>query len=110
MIEALTFAGKTAAVFGMGISGLAAARSLLAGGARVSVWDDSDRGREAAKAAGLPLCDLASASWRGIDTLVLAPGVPLTHPEPHWAVKLARAGGADIIGDTEIFMRERRHS
>jgi UDP-N-acetylmuramoylalanine--D-glutamate ligase len=110
MIEARTFAGKTAAVFGMGMSGLATARSLLAGGAHVSVWDDSERGREAAKAAGLPLRDLASADWSSIGTLVLAPGVPLTHPEPHWTVKLARASGAEIAGDTEIFMRERRHS
>src|SRR6516165_8770376 len=110
MIEARTFAGKTVAVFGMGMSGLAAARSLLAGGALVSVWDDSERGREAAKAAGLPLCDLAGASWSAIDTLVLAPGVPLTHPEPHWTVKLARASGVEIIGDTEIFMRERRRA
>src|SRR5208282_4570124 len=104
MIEARTFAGKAVAVFGMGMSGLAAARSLLAGGAAVSVWDDGERGREAARAAGLPLCDLKQADWSGIDALVLAPGVPLTHPEPHWTVRLARAHGAEIIGDTEIFM------
>jgi UDP-N-acetylmuramoylalanine--D-glutamate ligase len=110
MIEAVTFAGKSVAVFGMGMSGLAAARSLLAGGARIAVWDDSEKGREAAKAAGLPLCDFAGASWDTIGTLVLAPGVPLTHPEPHWTVKLARASGVEIIGDTEIFMRERRRA
>src|SRR5262245_42541629 len=110
MIEARTFAGKNVAVFGMGMSGLAAAHSLLAGGALVSVWDDGERGREAAKAASLPLCDLASTCWSAIDTLVLAPGVPLTHPEPHWIVKLARESGAEIIGDTEIFIRERRHT
>jgi len=110
MIEARTFAGRSVAVFGMGMSGLAAARSLIAGGATVSVWDDGERGRDAARAAGLPLCDLHRADWSGIDALVLAPGVPLTHPEPHWTVKLARAHGAEIIGDTEIFMRERRAS
>jgi UDP-N-acetylmuramoylalanine--D-glutamate ligase len=33
--------------------------------------------------------------------------VPLTHPEPHWSVKLAQAAGAEIIGDTELFERER---
>ena len=106
MIEAHSFSGKNVAVFGMGMSGLAAARSLIAGGASVSVWDDSERGREAARAAGLSLADLSRADWRSIGTLVLAPGVPLTHPEPHWTVKLARAHGAGIIGDTGIFMRE----
>lgn len=110
MIEAHTFAGKSLAVFGMGMSGLAAARSLIAGGASVLVWDDSERGREAARAAELPLADLREADWTKIGTLVLAPGVPLTHPEPHWTVKLARTHGAEIIGDTEIFIRERRAS
>ncbi len=108
MIEAHSFAGKTVAVFGMGMSGLAAGRSLLAGGASVLAWDDGEKGREAAKAAGLPLADLKTIDWGAVDALVLAPGVPLTHPEPHWTVKLAHAHGVEIIGDTEIFMRERR--
>ncbi|MGA7328203.1 MAG: UDP-N-acetylmuramoyl-L-alanine--D-glutamate ligase [Rhodomicrobium sp.] len=108
MIIARSFAGKSVAVFGMGMSGLAAARSLLKGGTDVLAWDDSERGREAAKQAGLPVYDLGKADWSALDTLVLAPGVPLTHPEPNWTVKLARDHGTEIIGDTEIFMRERR--
>ncbi len=110
MIVARSFAGKRVAVFGMGMSGLAAARSLLDGGADVVAWDDSERGREAAKQAGLAVYDLAHADWSALETLVLAPGVPLTHPEPNWTVKLARNHGTEIIGDTEIFMRERRLS
>jgi UDP-N-acetylmuramoylalanine--D-glutamate ligase len=36
--------------------------------------------------------------------------VPLTHPEPHWTVKRAQAAGVEIIGDIELFCRERnRH-
>jgi UDP-N-acetylmuramoylalanine--D-glutamate ligase len=38
---------------------------------------------------------------------VLSPGVPLTHPKPHWSVELARAAGVEIIGDVELFVRER---
>ncbi len=110
MIEARSFAGKTVAVFGMGMSGMAAARSLLAGGACVLAWDDGERGRDAARAAELPLCDLHEADWRAINALVLAPGVPLTHPEPHWTVKAAKAHGVEVIGDTEIFIRERKAS
>ena len=110
MIEARSFAGKAVAVFGMGMSGIAAARSLLAGGAAVLAWDDGERGRDAARAAGLPLCDLREADWSAMATLVLAPGVPLTHPEPHWTVKLAHGHGVEIIGDTEIFIRERKAS
>ena len=39
---------------------------------------------------------------------MLSPGVPLTHPKPHWTVDLARAAGVEIIGDVELFVRERR--
>jgi UDP-N-acetylmuramoylalanine--D-glutamate ligase len=37
---------------------------------------------------------------------VLSPGVPLTHPGPHWTVKKAKAVGVEVIGDTEVFQRE----
>ncbi len=35
-------------------------------------------------------------------------GVPLTHPEPHWAARKAAEAGVEIIGDVELFFRERR--
>ncbi len=38
---------------------------------------------------------------------MLAPGVPLTHPKPHWTVALAREAGVPIIGDVELFALER---
>ncbi len=34
--------------------------------------------------------------------------MPLTHPEPHWTVRLAQEAGVEIIGDIELFCRERR--
>ena len=107
MIRATTFAGKTVAVFGLGGSGTVAVRSLLEGGATVAAWDDSEAGREAAAKAGVPLVDLSTADWTKFSSLVLAPGVPLTHPEPHWTVKTAQTAGVEIIGDVEIFCRER---
>jgi UDP-N-acetylmuramoylalanine--D-glutamate ligase len=39
---------------------------------------------------------------------VLAPGVPLTHPKPHWTADLANMHAVEIIGDVEMFARERR--
>jgi UDP-N-acetylmuramoylalanine--D-glutamate ligase len=107
MIRATTFAGKAVAVFGLGGSGTVAVRSLIAGGADVSAWDDSEAGRAAAAKAGVPLVDLSVADWSSFSSLVLAPGVPLTHPDPHWTVKRAQAAGVEIIGDVEIFARER---
>lgn len=107
MIRATSFKGKTVAVFGLGSSGIASARSLLAGGATVAAWDDGEAGRSAAAREGVPLVDLAKADWSQFSALVLAPGVPLTHPEPHWTVRKAQDSGVEIIGDIEIFARER---
>jgi UDP-N-acetylmuramoylalanine--D-glutamate ligase len=36
--------------------------------------------------------------------------VPLTHPEPHWTVLKAETAGIEIIGDIELFCRERRRN
>ena len=38
---------------------------------------------------------------------MLSPGVPLTHPKPHWTVERAKAAGVEVIGDIELFARER---
>ncbi|MBW4947614.1 hypothetical protein KZW06_29075, partial [Klebsiella pneumoniae] len=63
MIRASSFNGQTVAVFGLGSSGIAAARSLLAGGASVAAWDDGEAGRDAAAREGFPLVDLSRADW-----------------------------------------------
>jgi UDP-N-acetylmuramoylalanine--D-glutamate ligase len=107
MIAAQEFRDRTVAVFGLGGSGLVAARALVAGGANVMAWDDGEKGRAAAAECGIQVVDLAGADWSGIDALVLAPGVPLTHPEPHWSVERAREAGIEVIGDIELFERER---
>ncbi|SFV25883.1 UDP-N-acetylmuramoyl-L-alanine--D-glutamate ligase [Hyphomicrobium facile] len=107
MIRATSFKGKSVAVFGLGASGIAAAEALRDGGAFVAAWDDGVAARDAAIARDIPLTDLSVADWAGYAALVLAPGVPLTHPLPHWTVKRARENAVEIIGDIEIFARER---
>ena len=107
MIASTTFAGRQVGVVGMARSGLAAAKSLTAGGAIVGAWDDSERGRAAAVAAGLTLVDLTSADLAPYAAIVLSPGVPLTDPKPlPKVVTRARAAGVPLIGDTELFFRE----
>jgi UDP-N-acetylmuramoylalanine--D-glutamate ligase len=100
--------GEHAAVFGLGNSGFITAQALVAGGARVAVWDDNEHAREKARAAGLRIENLARADWRNFTSLVLSPGVALTHPAPHWTVLKARQAGVEIIGDVELFCRERQ--
>ncbi|MGE0241330.1 MAG: Mur ligase family protein, partial [Parvibaculaceae bacterium] len=106
MFPARTFANKTVGVFGLARSGTACAEALRLGGARVFAWDDDAQSVEKARQEGLAIGDLRAADFSTLDSLVLSPGVPLTHPKPHWTVEKAKAAGIEIIGDTEIFQRE----
>jgi len=108
MITVTTLAGKKVALFGLGGSGFATARALKLGGAEVTAWDDNPDSVTKAAAEGIHTADLRSIDWSAQSLFVLSPGVPLTHPKPHWTVDLARAAGVDIVGDVELFVRERR--
>src|SRR5258707_12838431 len=105
MNPARGFAGKPVAVFGPGRTGLPAACPLKAGGGKVVAWDENAKSRQAAAAEGFELVDLANADWFALDALMLSPGVPLTHPTPHWTVEKAHAAGVEIVGDIELFAR-----
>ena len=108
MIAANSCANLDVAVFGLARSGLSSARSLLAGGARVHAWDDSEVTREGAARHGISISHFRDWPWDRIKSLILSPGIPLTHPAPHEVVLAARAAGAEIIGDIELFAREIR--
>ncbi len=110
MIPVTTFVGQTVAVFGLGASGLLSAQALVTGGANVIAWDDNDSKVEVAKTAGIKTQDLHEIDWSKVAALVLAPGVPLTHPQPHWSAVLANKAGVEIIGDIELFCLQRAMS
>lgn len=103
-----SFKGRKVALFGLGGSGLATAEALAAGGADVTAWDDNPDSVAKAAARGIGTANLRTVDWSAFAAFVLSPGVPLTHPKPHWTVDLARAAGVEIIGDVELFVRERR--
>lgn len=105
MIPVPGFEGRRVAVFGLGRSGITAARALKAGGALPVLWDDGVSGRMQAEAEGFVVEDLTTADWSHFAALVLSPGAPLTHPRPHWSVDKAREAGVEIIGDLELFAR-----
>ncbi len=110
MIPITVFAGQQIAVFGLGNSGLLSARALAAGGADVVCFDDNIDKVADAEAAGLATLDFHDLDWSKVAALVLTPGVPLTHPAPHWAAALANKAGVEIIGDIELFCLERAMS
>ncbi len=108
MIPVTSFVGKTVAVLGLGGSGLASCHALKAGAAEVIAADDSADNVAKAAQAGFITADLRKVSWADFAALILTPGAPLTHPVPHWSVLMAREAGVEVIGDIELFCRERR--
>lgn len=108
MIPVRAFAQSDVGVFGLARSGIASVRALKAGGANVYAWDDKNEARAAASAAGAAVVRWQDWPWDKIKAVVLSPGVPLTHPEPHEIVARAWNASARVIGDFELFGQEIR--
>lgn len=105
MIELPKLAGETA-VFGLGRSGMAAVMALLEAGNHVVAWDDNEAPRHAAAEAGAEIRNLSEmfATSHGVPArLIVSPGVPLNHPEPHPIIAEARAAQSAILGDLDLF-------
>lgn len=103
MIEIQSRKNQHIAVFGLGASGLAAARALSASGAAIAAWDDNTKQREAAADLGIKLTNPAEMDFEHLDALILAPGIPLTH-KPHAIVTKARAANRPVLGDIELLV------
>jgi len=108
MIPVTTRKGQRIALFGLGGSGMVTAEALVAGGAELAAFDDNPQKVEEASEKGIPTQDLRACDFSEIDALVLAPGVPLTHPKPHWTVELAKQHHVPVVGDIDLFADERR--
>ena len=105
MIVSPVFAGRKYAVLGLARSGLATVRTLLASGATVTAWDQSEQARNACLTGDrLSLSDFLEAGLAGHDGVVVSPGVPLNR---HPIRAKAAAAGVPIIGDIELFARAR---
>jgi len=97
---------QTYAVLGLGKSGLTAASALEAGGAKVLAWDDGEKARAAAEAAGVTLTPLKDeASLAGATALVMSPGIPHSFPQAHPVAAAAKAKGIPLISDVELLLR-----
>ncbi len=105
MIHIPPFTEKPVGVLGLGRSGLAAAQALRQSGFKTWAWDDNAVAREKAEGLGLELADPMTRDWTRAGALVLSPGIPHTHPEPHAAVARAKAAGCPVIGDVDLLAR-----
>ncbi len=106
MIPVQGLAGQKVAVLGLGRSGLATARALIAGGAEPLLWDDSPEARTTAEAAGFACTDLTRQSaLDGVTTLVTSPGIPHLYPAPHNVIARALELGIPVDNDIGLFFR-----
>ncbi|WP_029009583.1 UDP-N-acetylmuramoyl-L-alanine--D-glutamate ligase [Azospirillum halopraeferens] len=108
MIDLFYMNGLPVAVMGLGKSGLATARALMASGAEVWAWDDNAAGRDKARGEGIPLVDLTTADLSELTTMVWSPGIAHTHPRPHPVAVRARAAGLELVCDIELLARSER--
>lgn len=97
--------GKIIVVFGLGKAGISSVKALSFNDADVIACDDSETSMQAV--AGLNLKGVKTQhldliDWNEVDLLVLSPGVPFTHPQPHKVVQLAKSKGCEIICDIEL--------
>lgn len=95
---------KPVAVFGLGLSGLATIKSLVASNISVTAWDDKQENRDKAKAIGAKIDNLSEIDLSNYAVFILAPGVPYSF-EPHPVVINAQKASLEIIGDIELFHR-----
>ena len=106
MIPVQGLAGVRVAVLGLGRSGLATARALVAGGAEPLLWDDAPEARARAEAEGFQLTDLTrDAAWAGMALFVTSPGISHLYPEPNRHIARALREGVPVDNDIGLFFR-----
>lgn len=106
MIPVRGFEGRRVAVLGLGRTGLATARALLAGGAEVICWDDGQDARAAAEAEGLVVQDPSRGDTLAqLAILVVSPGIPHLYPAPHPLIAAAMRVGVPVDNDIGLFFR-----
>lgn len=96
---------KPVLIYGLGRSGMSALKALKKAGAHIVAGDDNDDSLALAKKAGAELLDDVDYDYGDYAFLILSPGLPFTHPKPHWVVEKAKAADVEIICDIELFSR-----
>jgi UDP-N-acetylmuramoylalanine--D-glutamate ligase len=100
--------GKKIVVFGLGKAGLSAVQKLSLCDVKIIAADDSVDAMQKLNARNLPNVSVTAISdinWKEVQYLLLSPGVPFTHPQPHEVVKLAQKVGCPIVCDVEFLYK-----
>ena len=95
-------------VYGLGISGIATAKCLIANGEKVIATDDNPKAIEDAKTkfANIKFLDPEQVEYDSNTIISFSPGIPLYFPKPHKILEIAKKTGAKISCDIEIFYKK----
>ncbi len=106
MIPVRGYAGARVGVLGLGVSGLATAAALHAGGAVPVCWDDNEAACAKAEAAGYEVADLnKDRPFEELAALIVSPGIPHLFPAPHSAIIKAWEHGVVVDNDVGLFFQ-----
>lgn len=106
MIPVRGYVGLRVGVLGLGVSGLATAAALQAGGAVPVCWDDNPEACAKAEAVGYEVADLnKDRPWEGLAALIVSPGIPHLYPAPHPAIVQAWEHGVVVDNDVGLFFQ-----
>ncbi len=106
MIAVKGYSGKRVGVLGLGVTGLATAAALQAGGAAPICWDDNPASRALAEVEGYTVAEIARPREAArLDLLVTSPGIPHLYPEAHKAIQAAWEAGVPVDNDIGLFFQ-----
>ncbi|MDH5721995.1 MAG: UDP-N-acetylmuramoyl-L-alanine--D-glutamate ligase [Alphaproteobacteria bacterium] len=97
---------KSFLVYGLARTSTAVVKVLVKAGATVFAGDDDpEKVKDFCKEYSVKPYLSGEQDWSDIASLVLSPGVPFTHPEPHDVVQEAAEADVEVICDIELFFR-----
>jgi UDP-N-acetylmuramoylalanine--D-glutamate ligase len=89
-------------ILGLGRSGLASTAALATAGAQIFAHDDHIQPDLPHGASSTPPSDWP---WDQLEAVIISPGIPHLHPEPHPIARMAAQHGIAIISDIEMMMK-----
>ena len=105
MVPTPQYAGERVVVMGLGKSGLSAAASLRAGGAKVEVWDDKAASLSDATSMGFAAFDGTSMNLKDVRAIIWSPGIPHGFPKAHALSVKARTEHVPLVCDVDLLLR-----